>query len=34
VNLWLQTWGVSEEKMRALEAQWKVLLERLFPAPA
>jgi uncharacterized protein YndB with AHSA1/START domain len=33
VNLWLQTWGVPEEKMRALEARWKALLERLFPAP-
>ncbi len=34
VHLWLQTWGVPEGKMRALEARWKALLERLFPAPA
>lgn len=34
VNLWLQTWGVAEGKMRALESRWKALLERLFPAPA
>jgi uncharacterized protein YndB with AHSA1/START domain len=34
VNLWLQTWGVPEERMRALESQWTALIERLFPAPA
>lgn len=34
VNLWLQTWGVPQEKMRALEAEWQALLGRLFPSPA
>jgi uncharacterized protein YndB with AHSA1/START domain len=34
VNLWLQAYGVPEAEMRALESEWKALLERLFPAPA
>lgn len=34
VNLWLQTYGVPETRVRALESRWKALLERLFPAPA
>jgi uncharacterized protein YndB with AHSA1/START domain len=33
VNLWLSTYGVPETEVRALEAEWRALLERLFPEP-
>ena len=34
VNLWLQTYGVPEAEVRALESRWRELLDRLFPAAA
>lgn len=31
VALWLQAWGRDRERLPAVEAKWRVLLERLFP---
>ena len=31
VTLWLQAWGDARDRLPAIEAEWRALLERLFP---